>query len=127
MLSPFGAWSSEHSKLLPLEKMKRLRDKCFAHWDPDVFKDFAKRLAQENGEPALETLDGKFLESRYLWPLDAIGLDLLGDPRQDPTAAQLAHDLGKLWTTTANLLSNVLAELIKKYDLKPEPVDLDES
>lgn len=106
-----------------LSKIKRLRDKCFAHWDLEVFQNFERRLSQNADDPAMETVDGRMLNSRFLWPLDAIALDTFGDLGHDLGAARLVRDFGKVWANTAYLLSVFLAGLIKKHGLKLVPVE----
>lgn len=110
-----------------VRKVHRIRDQYFGHWDSEVFKSFIEwQSSKSETEPLIESdARGKFLHTRYLWPWTAFAYDLVGDPTEEANqtrARDLLHSLAELWAQTANLISQLLKEMIKARGLSFDKV-----
>lgn len=109
-----------------IRKVHRARDLYVAHWeDPKVANAFVSTIA--NGayaEAFLETdSEGRFLDTRYPWGQAAFVFDLLDDPDDLEAAQALIKSIVELLGPTANLISGLLASLLKTSGLELEHLD----
>ncbi|MGD2110157.1 MAG: hypothetical protein PVI86_12305, partial [Phycisphaerae bacterium] len=106
-----------------IRKFHRVRDKYFGHWDVEVARDFIGLQARgEQLGPLIESDDKSgFLRTRYRWAQAAVSHDLVDDPSDLDAMRELVKDIARTLGTTGNLLSQIVAALLKKSRLDFEP------
>lgn len=115
-----------------IKKMHRIRDMYFAHSELEVMTNFIEQQAgADETEVFLESDEnGKFLNTRYIWPWAAFGYDLIGMPGDEGYGEDeraVIRDIGEMWMKTANLLSAVLATLSQRLGFEFERIEEAES
>jgi uncharacterized protein (DUF433 family) len=113
-------------------KIRRIRNKYFAHWDRKVLKRFiAWQATQKETDSFYETdAGGRLLNSRYVWPWAAFAFDLVGDPRGEDNETRVGpvlKELGDIWTQTVRLVARLVAELIRRCGLTPVHIGFPET